>query len=830
MTLGNNVYNRKNYTLRAFLYSCIIGAAIVLPVIIASKGYFLYYGDFNVQQIPFYTLVHDSILDGYVSWSFLTDLGSNFVGSYTFYNLTSPFFLITLLFPTKVVPYLMGPLLILKFGFCGMTSYIYLRRYVRDKRYAVLGSVVYAFSGFSIYNVFFFHFHEAMIIFPLLLASVDEFMATKRKGVVCLAVFTACFLNYYFFFSMVVFTTIYYFVKLISKAYKFEVKQFLLLAFECVLGVLMACAVLLPSLSAITDNSRVGDFLTGYNALVYDVPQRYMHIITSLFFPPDIPARANFTPDSNSNWSSVALWLPLFSVTFVIGYLQMYKKSWLKRIIIVLAFMAMIPILNSAFQAFNECYYARWFFMFTLMMVLCTVISLENIKSYNYKRAFRYSFSITLVLALSIGLMVKEKYQSSSNKVYSFGLENNPLRFWIYVAISLFALTAMYFIVKRFADNKELFLKITAIALVIFTIGYSNYLLFLGKSETDHSDEFVIENALNFGENVRIDDIKDVRSDFYASMDNIAMFWKIPTIQTFHSIVPASTMDFYNTIGSVRDVASRPEVEYYGIRGLLSVKYLFDESNDGNPFINEDGGKLMPGYKYIATRNGFDIYENTHYVPMGFMYDEFICEEEFKNLSNSVKHLALMKAMVLSQDQMKKYSEITGYENGMYLHLNEEYSEDKPQNLAYPNYENFESITNNFQYSFEDYFNDCKNRKATACDSFSYNKNGFTATVTNDGDDNLLFFSVPYDKGFKAFVNGEEVEIEKVNIGFMAVKIDGHKKSEIEFVYTTPMLKEGIIVSISGFLLFSIYMIVAKGFSCECKYREKYKIKKHFAK
>ena len=119
----------------------------------------------------------------------------------------------------------------------------------------------------------------------------------------------------------------------------------------------------------------------------------------------------------------------------------------------------------------------------------------------------------------------------------------------------------------------------------------------------------------------------------------------------------------------------------------------------------------------------------------------------------------------------------------------------------------------------------CKNRKASSCDSFSYTQNGFTATVTNDGDDNLLFFSVPYDKGFKAYVNGKEAEIEKVNIGFMAVKIDGHKKSDIEFVYTTPMLKTGIIVSISGFILFLIYMIATKGFSCERRYRKIYIIK-----
>ena len=87
-------------------------------------------------------------------------------------------------------------------------------------------------------------------------------------------------------------------------------------------------------------------------------------------------------------------------------------------------------------------------------------------------------------------------------------------------------------------------------------------------------NKFNIGTIKAFGENINIDDLEEVRSDFYATMDNMAMFWQIPSIQAFHSIVPVSTMDFYNTIGCERDVASRPETKLYGIRGLLSVKYL----------------------------------------------------------------------------------------------------------------------------------------------------------------------------------------------------------------------------------------------------------------
>lgn len=825
MTLKNASCKKKNYTLLAFAFGCLLATLVILPVTIASKGYFLYYGDFNVQQIPFYILVHDAILNGDTVWSHITDLGANFVSSYSFYNLTSPFFLVTLLFPTEAVPYLFTPLLIIKLGLSSMTAYIYLRRYVSDKRFAVIGGLLYAFSGFSLYNIFFFHFHEAIIVFPLLLAALDEFMHTKRKGVMCLAVFTACFINYYFFFGMVVFTAIYYAVKLISKAYKFELRSFLILAFECVLGVLMACAVLLPSLSGITQNSRVSDFLVGYDALLYDTPQRYLHIFESMFFPPDIPARSNFTPDSNSQWASISLWLPLFSMTFVIGFLQMYKKSWIKRLVIVLFVMAGIPILNSAFQAFNECYYARWFYMLTLMMILCTVISLENIRSYDFKRAFKWSIALTLAIALSIGLMLREKYRTDDTRIYGIGLEDNPIRFWVYVTISVLCLVAVFLIVKFSSHNKELFIRLISLALCIVTVGYSEYILFMGKSEADQTDEFTIDYALNFGEDIEIEDIKDVRSDFYYTMDNIGMYWQIPNIQAFHSIVPASTMEFYNTLGSIRDVASRPETDYYGVRGLLSVKYLFDAVDDDADFVLSDGTHIMPGFEYYDTQNGFMIYENKHYVPMGFMYDQFMCEEEYKNLSNSVKHLSLMKAMVLTQHQMEKYRDITGYTDGMYISLNAEFSEDKLQNLAYPKYTDFSSITNTFEYGINDYYDDCEKLRNSACDTFTYTKTGFKATVNNKGDDNLLFFSVPYDDGFKAYVNEKEVEIEKVNIGFMAIRIDGHKTSEIEFVYTTPMLKEGIYISLAGFLIFLLYIILAKGFRCKQKFRRIYRVK-----
>ena len=77
--LGNK---KGHYYLKAFLIPAIIAIVLFLPFIIMDKGYFLYYGDFNVQQIPFYQMIHDSIQNGNFGWSNTTDLGADIVGSY----------------------------------------------------------------------------------------------------------------------------------------------------------------------------------------------------------------------------------------------------------------------------------------------------------------------------------------------------------------------------------------------------------------------------------------------------------------------------------------------------------------------------------------------------------------------------------------------------------------------------------------------------------------------------------------------------------------------------------------------------------------------------
>ena len=536
---------QKLFGLRVFLISIITATALFLPFIIMGGGVFYYYGDFNVQEIPFYQLVHDAVRNGDVGWMHNVDLGTDMLSSFSFYLLGSPFFWLTIPFPSEAVPYLIGPLLILKFGCASLSAYLYLKRYVADRNFALVGGLLYAFSGFSIYNVFFFHFHEPMIMFPLLLAALDAFIYDGKRIVFALAVFSACVVNYYFFVGQVLFVIIYFLMITLTKTYKFKVKNFLLLALEVIIGFLATAFILLPSVLGLMGNPRLAELPNGWDSLAYSQPQKYWLIILSLFFPADMPAFPVFTPGSNCRWASVAAWLPLVGMTGVIAYFQVCRKSWLKKLLAVLAVFACVPVLNSMFQLMNSSiYYARWFYMGVLMLVLATIKAFQNRKT-DWNRAIRWSAGITVGATLLIGLMPVSYTDEESGDIQNtvIGTQATFERYWLYVLMALLSLLAFVLIIKKFRRNKKRFTVMLTVGILSVSLFTSYFIIATGYFSSS-STNAIKEDIINRRDGITIADIDNVRSDFYECVDNTAMFWQIQSINCFQSSVSTSIMQF----------------------------------------------------------------------------------------------------------------------------------------------------------------------------------------------------------------------------------------------------------------------------------------------
>ena len=69
-----------------------------------------------------------------------------------------------------------------------------------------------------------------------------------------------------------------------------------------------------------------------------------------------------------------------------------------------------------------------------------------------------------------------------------------------------------------------------------------------------------------------------------------------------------------------------------------------------------------------------------------------------------------------------------------------------------------------------------------------------------------VFFSIPYDKGWKVLVDGKETDAKSIGNAFLCVDVSGGKH-EIELKYCPEGFKEGIILTALGWILFTVICI-----------------------
>ena len=757
---------------------CALTAAIFfLPFYILDGGFFHYAGDFNSQQISFYRYMNgfvkgagypDSAFAGAPrnTFSWATDLGSGVMNAYSFYLYGSPFFWLSVLLPQSWLPYMMVPLLVLKFGVAGGGSYLYLRRYVKNANYAVLGACLYALSGFAVYNVFFNHFVDVVALFPYLLWALDEAIYENRHGLFAFWVAVNLLNNYFFFVGQVIFLCIYFVCKLTTKDFRLTARKFGHLLWESVLGVAMGCLLLFPAVLSLLQNPRTIDLSSGWGFLTYAKVQQYLAILLSWILPPDSPYLTSVWSEGVIKWTSMTAYLPLCSLAGAMAYWRSRKADSKKRIVAVCAVCALVPVLNSAFYALNSSYYARWYYMPTLILAAMTVNALEDpdVDLDAPARGIGWIMLATLAFAVV-------PVQDDTTGTWSFGVLKNPGQFFAVLGFGLLGLALYRYLCGIWRQDSRFAQRMTA-AVLVFACVFTMVHIGIGKFGQWHTDSDLVEqdnNALLLKNDLPEG---DYRIDTYKIHDNIGMWLDKSCLQYFGSTAAPSILSFYPALGVKRDVRSEPEIANYALRGLLSVEYLITTPEKRESFEDE----ADEGWTYLADVDGYALYHNDNYVPMGFTYDYYVTEATYQTSIKTLRSNLLMRALVLTDEDVAQY--------GRYL---TELSEDMLNDLHY-----------------DSYTQDCADRRAHSCSVFQMNNAGFHAEITLDKT-NLVFFSVPYDDGFTAYVNGEKTDILRVDEGLMAVLCPAGASS-IDFVYQAAGLSASRVVTAVAIPVWVVYV------------------------
>lgn len=764
----------KSYYKKSFFVALIMAAVMFLPLVIIDGGYFSFYGDYNSQQIPFFKHCIEMVHKGTLGWDWGTDLGANFVGSYTYYTLGSPFFWFMCLFPASISHYLMAPLLCVKIALFSFFGFIYIRRFVTKPQTALIGGILYAFSSFNIYNIF-FQFQDAIIWFPLMLIGLEEAVVNKRRGVLALTIAINCLANYFFFIGECIFLVIYFLCRIAMDArFRINVRDFLCLAFECIAGVMIAGILFIPSIYQVLDVPRSTNILNGWNFIFFSNKQRYGLLIESMFFPPEIPARNNMFTEANAKWSSVALYLPLFSMAGVVAFMKGAKGHWARAVLGICLLMAFIPGFNAAFTMLNDNYYTRWFYMPELICCLATAYALEH-EEFDIKYGAKFC---TVVVFLTSALALLSPFEKTEKDESGEEIKSLVPRFisgvdgrvYIQVFIALVFLIVLFVLIRQ---RKSLgfgkYMRRITAATVVCSLILSWYFLGLGRylgSELGYYDK-----ALNA--KFDIDDDEFYRIEGVNETNNFNMFSESSSLKSFTSIIPGSTFEFYKTLGLSRSVNSAPNYSRYGMRALTRVKYIMIRTS-----VSDESRKKWLGqyqiYDYLETQGDFDIYSTDLALPMGFAYDTYFPIESV--MGNDKADNLMVRSVFLTDEQIEKYGDILEFDDSKY------------------------------NTSFVQFKVDAKEKIASGVSDFEVTKSGFTSKCSYDTD-KLVCFTVPYCEGWSCEINGKEVEVDKINGGLLGIRVPAGE-CNIVFTYETPGLKYGLIATVIGSVLLLIYIVM----------------------
>ncbi len=796
----------SSITARRDLYKTMCLAAaimflVALPTLVRFHGIFLTTDDYIEQQLPF--IIHcKRLLSGRIPfWDWNTHLGSDFWASYSFYTLGSPFFWMLMPFSESALPYAMVLSIIAKHVTAAATSYCYLARFVKNSGTAVLGSLLYAFSSFTVINEHFNHFTDVIALFPLLLIGCEAaFLPGNRKRYLFpLAVFLNAMANYYFFLGSTVFLLLYILARFgldegFRKAAK--AKTLLTVSFEYLTGIAMACVLWLPSILFQMDSPRTENLQTSFREIFNKLNSplwNTLEVIRMMLMPAETPRFLVYSPFV-FRFHSVAAYLPVFGLVFTLLFCIRNLKNWITGLILCCITISLVPYLNGIFTLYTNTWYKRWWYAFVLICVLAACLGFEDftgrIKSAGRLRAPGRIFAACLLTIAAIVLpQLYLLHMAGNNRLDILGdaeLQRsfiNGLKNPYYTVegtrILSFALTltnyaALACILYSKRARKHVLLIVSAVILV----NYISFMQFNDRavigypvhgSTKQFSLEYRAKQVLDDNRPENKGSSYQYRIDSPSFVKNYALYLNQPSITSFNSVkcLSAKFLELAG-FGEERTVMSIPPEHNAALRALLSVKYYIQYDNKGISF------DVPEGFEKYTENGNITQWENKNYLPFGFTYGTYALSTEVKLNAGNIAETMLQTVILESEEQAERlgYLNKGAYQPGL---------------------------------SWTDAV---RERRKTVCYDFTGGSSGFRAKIKTSKPE-LVFFSVPYGRGWSCEVNQRPVPIEQVNISFMAVTVP-EGESEIVFSYVTPGIKAGLLVSISAILLYLLYCIACR--------------------
>lgn len=846
----------KNQKIKYLVLSFFIPFFICL--LIAYCKCFIFGGSRNVlvsdmhgQYVSLFSYLQD-VFNGDQSlfYSFNKSIGGNMFGSFAYY-LASPLNVILLLFSKVHLTWGILLLIMTKLSLSGLTMYIYLSKtFNKDKLILLLFSTSYAFIAYNVNYYFNIMWLDGVYLAPLILLGIDRLIKNKGSLLYGITLALALISNYYIGYMLCIFACLYFGYSLFIN-YEFKkdkediIKAVIKFCVTSLLAGLMSFILFLPAIIELQGGERAFGYLVssdfGINFNIFDILSR-----TFIGSHGDSIILSKRTA---CIYSSLIL-LPLVYFYFTNKKFKLKEKIADGAMILIFILSIMIPVFNMVWHGMNfpNGFNYRFSFLLSLFLIKIACKSFWELKHIPLKNYLFFFIGYELI---ALGVLVNNYSYLSKTNVY------------ISVACVGLYLLLLYNYAREKDKKRNNLIKYLIVIMVLAEL-FFNFFLSIRDYKVGYQKEY--EGYMTAVQS-EVDQYKSPNNDFYRIEKNLnhtyldSFLADYSGFTTFLSTINTNTITFFNNIGGT---SSNISIDYQDtttplMDSLMGLKYYFSNTltKPGYTLIDSFKFSRYIGLMYDMEKSDVRIYENPDALSLGYMVNRNV--KNFTQLfiegstqTNFDFQNKMLQTMVNSKEQYMKPYNIEAIDKNNYIidvnnnenlyimipffnmiedtskldiYLNDEYN--RSYNLTefgifsvdnrYANQKLKLTVKQSDGYirmapptayyldndAFKGAINILKENELVV---EKQEKNFIKGTVNVTKDKDVLFTSIPYEKGWTIKVDGRKVDYYKVFDAFLAIDLR-EGTHEVEFTFYPPGLNLGMLITLISALIFAIFIV-----------------------
>jgi uncharacterized membrane protein YfhO len=714
--------------------------------------------------------------EGIPRWSFNQGMGQNIFPA----GIKDPFTLMLLALGRESLAYGIAYVEFLKVILAGIIFFYYLRLLSLTKYASLIGGLLFAFSGYMILGTGWWARHSLVVLHGAFLLFAFEKLYTRNSYTwFPLAVAIAADPWLFFYAEFLLLYTLFRF----SNENRWDSKQFFRFTFKLsalgLLGLAISSFFLVGDALLVLQSPRIGGQVSYTGSLsaspifFLEKPLHYSTVIMRLFSN-DLLGAGSAYQGWYTYLEAPAFYCGLVTLLLLPQIFPHLNKRKKIRYALFLSFWLLLiifPHFRYAFYLYTGDYYKNGLSLFIpITLLLFSLQALSNLDS-----GFR--LNVTLLLS-TCAILIGALY-------YPFFLKPSPVDSNLrLITASLLVIYAIFFSLSKAKKYRPLFMLLIFIV-VCFELTYFSSLTVNNRSAVTRVEQ-ELKTCYN---DFTVEAVKYLKS-------NDQSFYRINKDYTsgtaiHESLNDAKAQGYYGT-SSFSSFNQKFYIKFLREMGIITqdneIQTRWAPGLTTSPLLQSFAATKYQLIKYapndfirrtyvpVATTGDVTILKNDYALPLGFTYDHYISLDNFKVLTKLQKQAALFNAFVVN-DPAKKFLK--------------DFS-------VYP----IDNIPRN--YTITQYTQDVIQRKKHYLNISEHSQNHIKGTIAVDRKE-MLFFSIPYDTGWKAIVDGKQIKPELVNIGFMGIVI-GPGVHTVHLEYRVPFFFSALLISICAVV---IYLFIA---------------------